>query len=199
MNLSDIQYKLNQTCDKIVRMCKHQKNVSVMVDCMVETTDGGRALLGCRKHSRYEGENAAEQIRAVEAIIKRVREHALYGHIWYDGLDKNPRVQRRSMEILDTIMGEVSDQERNTAHKAHRDPQFASKSTEAKIDNRSTYHQVYLSEDATDMTGQVVHARGLIDSGQPGGACQNTYNVSRHFLSNSIIRIIIGCEDKVVM
>ena len=50
--------------------------------------------------------------------------------------------------------------------------------------------------DAADMTGQVVHARGIIDNGQPGGTCQNTRNVSNHFLSDSFIRVIMGCETR---
>ena len=123
----------------------------------------------------------------------------MYHRMWEDVLAPKAKDQLKAMKLLDTIMAEVSVKEREIAGKAPRDPLFASKSSAAQIDNRSTYHEVYLCTDAAAMKGTVVHARGIIDNGQPGGTCQNTNNVSKHLMANTILRVFVGCAHKVEM
>jgi len=63
--------------------------------------------------------------------------------------------------------------------------------------DRATYHQVYICQDAADMSGTVVHTRGIIDNGQPGGTCQNTHSVGKKLLDDTVLRVFIACAYKV--
>ena len=49
------------------------------------------------------------------------------------------------------------------------------------------------------MKGTVVYAPGIIDNGYPGGTCQNTNTVGIHLSVNTVLRVFIGCANKVEM
>jgi len=175
ISLATHQAWINQTCAKIVKTCKKKLNTTVMVDCLTPLTDGSQVVVGSKLHNRYESADAAELIQAVDAMNDRVRNHAMYASIWDEVLAKRPTIQRNAMEIHDVIMAEVSDEERRRAGKAVKDLLFASKSSAAKTENRSTYHKIYFCKDAMNMSGTVVHALGIIyDNGQPCGTCTNS-------------------------
>ena len=197
VSMATHQRYLNQMTQKIMNCAKKQKNIYVIVDCLTPLTDGGQVVVDCRKRGRFEGENAAERIEAIETMDNRVRNHPMYPRIWDEVLAKKPALQRNATEIHNMIMAEESDKERSTTNKAGKDPLFASKSSAAKIENRATYHQVYICQDAADMSGTVVHTRDIIDNGQPGGTCQNTHSVGKKLLDDTVLRVFIACAYKV--
>jgi len=129
----------------------------------------------------------------------RIRAHSLYHGVWENVLAAKAKDQLKTMKIFDTITAEVSDKERVIAGKAPRAPMFVSKSSTVKIDNRGTYHETYLCADAAELKDTVVHVRGIIDNGSPGGTCQNTNTVRQHLLVNTILRVFVGCAHKVEM
>jgi len=171
VSLATHQSHLNQTAQKIVDLAKTKTNIFVILDCLTPLTNGDRVMVGSRKRGRFEGDNATAQIEAIETMDNCIRKHPMYHRIWDDVLDKKATVQRNAMDMYDLVMTEVSDEERGTTGKAPKNPLFAFKSSARKIENRATYHKVYLCQDAAAMAGTAVHSRSIIDNGQPGGTC----------------------------
>ena len=61
------------------------------------------------------------------------------------------------MLLLAKIIGEVSDHESRVSRSTDVPQQFVAVATEVILTDRSIYTQVYLSDNAPHMTGQVVH------------------------------------------
>jgi len=143
-------------------------------------------LFGTKQHSRFEDDNAAEQMRARDALDARIRLHPLYRSVFKTLFHSKAKEQLKAMQLQDTITLQVSQ-----ADKKGTAPVFSVKSTGQKIENRRTYHEGYMLTDAPAFTGTVVHVRSIIDNGLLGSTCIHTHTQGKALLSNTFLRVFI--------
>ena len=185
------QAGVDKTCAKILSECKTMLRCTIIVECLSPCTDGRFRLFGTKKHSRFEDDNAAEQMSARDALDARIRLHPLYRSVFETLFRSKAKEQLKAMQLQDTITLEVSDQERLEADKKGTAPLFSVKSTGLKIENRRTYHEGYMLADAKTFTGTVVHVRTIIDNGLLGSTCTHTHTQGKALLSNTFLRVFI--------
>jgi len=196
---AEAQYKLNQQTLLILGKVPHLTNITVMVYSMAATTDGEAYLMGGRDHSRYEGEDGARRMRAVEALDDRVRGYPALDLMWPDVMKKTTPDQKRAMDLHSQIHKLVSEQERTDAEDEARAPLFWIDAAHAKTKPRSTTDKLYLCDEAVARKGMVVHLRACIDNHPAGGTCFNTNNVLLELECNSVLRVFVQTKELVIM
>jgi len=111
------QAGVDKTCAKILSECETVLRCTIIVECLAPCTDGRFRLFCTKQHSRFEDDNAAEQMRVRDALDARIRLHPLYRSVFKTLFRSKAKEQLKAMQLQDTITLEVSDKERLEADK----------------------------------------------------------------------------------